>query len=155
MSEWWTDPRIRSGWKGFERMVRSKLASIGDHPKAYDGHYDWERLLREALRMLEQMPPSGLTHEVFETFRSVFVRVQLPNRQEPLYPDVVVQPRAVIVSGIPGKLDETIPLPADVIARGRSVAYANGVLEIRLRKRTVDKPSRRYGSRSVRNGRPI
>ncbi|HZG56060.1 Hsp20/alpha crystallin family protein [Paenibacillus sp.] len=139
---WWKDPRFRDGWKSFESVVRRKLASL-ERSREAGGEYEWDRLVRECLSALETHRASGYTWDCFETFRSVIVRVTLPAGLEDKLPKLYVNERTLTLCGIPGKLDETIELPASVVPKKPRAAYANGIVEIRLRKKTAAKRLRR------------
>lgn len=135
-------PEFRAGWKRFERLLRDKLGSIPRSASATQP-FEWERWIGDALEALEKHRASGYTYDIFETFRSVIVRIRLPSDYEGRLPRIHVLPRNIVVSGFPGKLDETIQLPAPVRATKPRAEYANGIVEVRLRKRTAEERGRR------------
>ena len=138
MNDVWKDQRFRSGWKSFEGMIRRKLQEMRQTP----GEYEWDRLMRESLAFLEKHRASGYTWACFETFKSVIVRVTLPLDGEDKLPRVHLEERRLTLTGIPGKLDETIELPAAIVPKKPRAVYADGVVEIRLRKRSAVRPTR-------------
>ncbi|HZG77672.1 MAG TPA: Hsp20/alpha crystallin family protein [Paenibacillus sp.] len=138
MQDVWKDRRFRNGWKTFESMIRRKLREMRQSP----GEYEWDRLMRESLAFLEKHRASGYAWECFETFKSVIVRVTLPLDGGDKLPRVHVEERRLTLTGIPGKLDETIELPAAVVPKKPRAVYADGVVEIRLRKRSAVRPTR-------------
>ncbi|WP_274361423.1 Hsp20/alpha crystallin family protein [Paenibacillus thermotolerans] len=131
--------KFREGWKAFEKLLLNKLNSM---KQANDGgeEFNWWRLLGESLDRLEQMSVSGLTTDIFETHRSVIVRIRLPANAFGCKPSVVVGNRHVTVAGIPGKRVETIPLPEKVTVKRSRAELSKGILEIRLRKQRLEKP---------------
>ncbi len=141
MNDVWRDRRFRNGWKSFEGMIRRKLQAMRQSPTT-SNEYEWDRLMRESLAFLEKHRASGYTWDCFETFKSVIVRVTLPLDGDGKLPRVHLEERRLILTGIPGKLDETIELPAAIIPRKPKAAYADGVVEIRLRKRKAVRPTR-------------
>jgi len=130
----WRNGQFRNGWKSFENAVRSALATMREAPSVR-GEYEWDRLLQESLAYLERHRASGYTWDCFETFRSVIVRVTLPADDRGKLPNVQIDGRKLTLAGLPGKLDETVTLPAAVSARRVKADYSDGVLEIRLRKK--------------------
>lgn len=134
MSGVWKNGQFRSGWKSFENAVRGALATMREAPSER-GEYEWDRLLRESLAYLERHRASGYTWDCFETFRSVVVRVTLPADYRGRLPNVQLDGRELTLTGLPGKLDEKVTLPAAVSPRRVKADYADGVLEIRLRKK--------------------
>ncbi|TLS50153.1 hypothetical protein FE782_20990 [Paenibacillus antri] len=142
MNDVWKDRRFRNGWKSFEGMIRRKIQSVRNSPSARN-EYEWDRLMGEALAYLERHRASGYTWECFETFKSVIVRVTMPSDGADKLPRLRLDDRTLTLTGIPGKLDETIELPAAVVPRKPRAEYADGVVEIRLRKQSAVKPTRR------------
>lgn len=142
-TELWKHRGFRSGWKTFEGVVRRKLQSFARRTNGESWEYEWDRFVREALAQLERHRASGYTWDCFETFRTVVVRVSLPPNQERMLPKLIVDGRRLTISGIPGKLDETIDLPAPVATRKPRAVYANGILEVRLRKAAAVRTEKR------------
>ncbi|WP_199623242.1 Hsp20/alpha crystallin family protein [Paenibacillus alkalitolerans] len=143
MNTVWTNPKFRAGWKSFERMLRRKLNAVQNSHSVNDD-YGWTRLFEDSLERLERMRVSGLTSDVFETHRSVIVRIHLPQYAAEHRPNISVSPREITISGIPGKMDEKIKLPCIVTPGRNKAALSKGILEIRLRKRVVDKRAKTY-----------
>lgn len=137
----WKDTRFRQGWKTFEGVIRRKLHAMRrSAPVRYE--YEWDRLMRESLAFLERHRASGYTWECFETFKSVIVRVTLPLDGEGKLPRLHLDERTLTLTGIPGKLDETIELPAAIVPKKPRAVYADGVVEVRLRKQAAVKATR-------------
>lgn len=134
----WSNAKFRAGWKSFEKMLRNKLSSMQNAPPGSDD-YNWGRLIQDSLDGLERIKVSALTTDVFETHRSVIVRIHLPPVAWQCKPSIIVGNKHVTVSGIPGKTEQTISLPERVTPRRSKAELFNGILEIRLRKRSVDK----------------
>ncbi|MCI3922548.1 Hsp20/alpha crystallin family protein, partial [Paenibacillus sp. TRM 82003] len=142
MGDVWRSPRFRTGWKRFERTIRDKLEAMR-RSGSESQEFEWDRWIQESLEALERHRASGYTWDVFETFRSVIVRISLPMGYEGRPPRIHVEERRLIVFGIPGKLDESIALPALVRPSKPQAVYANGVVEVRLRKKLTERNAKR------------
>jgi HSP20 family molecular chaperone IbpA len=142
MGSAWRNPRFRNGWKSFEGVVRRKLETIQRSPSA-GNEYEWDRLFQESLHALERHRASGYTWDIFQTFRSVIVRVYLPKGSPQKLPKLILDERSLTLSGIPGKLDETIELPVPISPRKPQAVYAKGIVEIRIRKKNMETSTER------------
>jgi len=150
----WKHPNFRFGWKTFERLVRKRLdggrfggvrSKVGYERVGAAGRPDavWEKSVRASLGFLERHRASGFTWDVFETFRSILVRVTLPERDGGRTPRIMIDATSITLADYDGKLDETIPLPCPVRTRRPEARIADNVLEIRLRKRRAVGPTKR------------
>lgn len=91
--------------------------------------------MEKSLQHIETSRFSGLTYDLFETHRSVVIRLLLPHNTDPRHVVIENKRAGIRISGVPGKNSEMIHLPAPVMKRSGKAALVGRILEIRLMKR--------------------
>lgn len=98
------------GWSVFEHVVRNRLASLKGSrrtlPRELYGAMD------RSLKQLHVSRFSGISADLFETHRSVIVRVLLPEQVSPRSVKLTLEEMRLIISGIPGKRQKVLRLPS-------------------------------------------
>ena len=91
----------------------------------------------------ELLPNSlmNINYNLFETHRSIFVRIRLPNKTSPKAVKLSVNSRRLKIS-LNGK-SEVVLLPHDVDADQCTATFKDGILELRLPKSEDGDPYRR------------
>lgn len=77
---------------------------------------------------------SAITCNLFETHRSLIVRVRLSMDAEPKNTRIFVSPNEVNVIGLPGGEERTVKLPTPVRVDGAKAVCKNRIVEITLPK---------------------
>lgn len=95
-----------------------------------------QRLLKQVnLPKVNITPNSAVDSDVFETHKSVIVRVTVPKAVNPNLIRVWINTHHVRIEGIPDtRQKHTIALPAPVLAKSGRAVFKDGVLEIRIPK---------------------
>lgn len=97
---------------------------------------EWlERVVQDALT--QNMPTASkelYPHTLFETHKSVIVRIQLPNSVNPDLLRVYVGASSLRVEGLPGLLEKKVLLPCEVNRIGIRSSFKDGILETRMIK---------------------
>lgn len=132
------------GWSVFERVVRRKLAA---HKHRQESASPVKKELRGALdRSLQQLQLSrfsGISADVFETHRSVIVRILLPEEAVPRSVRCTLSCSRITISGVPGKKPKTVSLPAPVSSKRPKRLYRDGILELHFTKESESKPKKK------------
>lgn len=134
-------------WEEFEQLLGQSL------PFFKEGSFDpwmkhlsklkdmsWiEKHLKEAVQQslsanASQTGRVYLQADVFETHRSVIVRMNIPKSVNPRALQLFISTSKLRIEGLPGGKKQTISLPAPVLIQRTSVKYKDSVLEVRARK---------------------
>ncbi|MDQ1910087.1 Hsp20/alpha crystallin family protein [Paenibacillus sp. GD4] len=120
------------GWSVFEHVVRKRLASLkgSREPVRRELHGAMDR----SLRQLQVSRFSGISADLFETHRSIIVRVLLPEQVSPRSVKLTLDEMKLMISGIPGKRQKILRLPSPVLSKRPRKQFRDGILEIRLQK---------------------
>jgi HSP20 family molecular chaperone IbpA len=73
--------------------------------------------------------------DVFETLKSVIVKVPIPDNMNPSEIQVFIKSDQVKLEGLPDRKSTVIKLPCMVIPKSGIVRFKRGVLQISIRKR--------------------
>jgi HSP20 family molecular chaperone IbpA len=123
------------GWSVLERVLRRKLQT---HKAAVESSSPLKRELHSAFtRSLKQLQGSrfcAVSTDVFETHRSIIVRILLPEQVSPRSVKCLLESNRVTISGIPGKKQKILSLPAPVSSKRPKQLYRDGILELRMTK---------------------
>jgi HSP20 family molecular chaperone IbpA len=82
------------------------------------------------------------THKIFETHKSVVVRIRLPRSIDPGLLRVYVGSTSLRVEGLPNHSDKKIQLPCEVNKVGIRASFKDEILEIRMAKKRSSEPER-------------
>jgi HSP20 family molecular chaperone IbpA len=87
--------------------------------------------------MISAQIPSAFRfpNEVFETLKSVIVKVPIPDNMNPSEIQVFIKSDQVKLEGLPDRKSTVIKLPCMVIPKSGIVRFKRGVLQISIRKR--------------------
>lgn len=132
-------------WKNFEQFFGGKVPfvenlSSGGEPMAWVESYV-KNVLKQALPNMEA--PSLKHHfhtELFETHNNVIVKVHVPDKGQARKLRVLVNVSQVKLEGLPDKNTQTIRLASLVVPDSCKAVYRNGILQLHIRKQSVDNP---------------
>lgn len=99
-----------------------------------------ERIVQEAFTPSISTESNELyNHTIFETHKSVIVRILLPNSVNPELLRVYVGATSLRVEGFPNRTEKNVQLPCEVNRVGIRSSFKDGILEIRtMKKRSSD-----------------
>jgi HSP20 family molecular chaperone IbpA len=131
-----------SMWKQMEQFLGTKLPELPSVQKIADWKDTaWVKdYVKEMLEM--SMPKAGISRgesassEVFETHNYVIIKLRMPDPGNPLVR--VRTDRVIIETSYKGKKQE-IPLPCLVTPRLSRASHKDGILQIKMRKRKLNK----------------
>jgi HSP20 family molecular chaperone IbpA len=128
-------------WEQLEALLGTKLPAL---PSAQDmapwTDKSWvDDYVQQMLK--KTMPTSGMRgiqgkSEVFETHHYVIVKLKLPHPNNPV---VKVRTDQVVIEDNPNVNRQAVQLPCLIIPRLSRASYKNGILQIKLRKRKINK----------------
>ncbi|MEX2414956.1 MAG: Hsp20/alpha crystallin family protein [Paenibacillaceae bacterium] len=129
-------------WAAMERLFNGGFPFSGlSLPADLMMKPEWfEHVVQEALTQpLPSQSKELYTHNIFETHKSVIVRIQLPNSLNPELLRVYVRAASLRVEGFPNQTEKKVQLPCEVNTVGIRSSFKDGILEIRMvKKRSSD-----------------
>jgi HSP20 family molecular chaperone IbpA len=135
-------PSQQARWEQLEALLGTKLPEM---PTTQDmaawKDISWvDDYVQQMLK--KTMPRSGMlsgltgTAEVFDTHNYVIVKLKLPH---PNNPNVKVRADRVTIEDSPDLKKQSVQLPCLIVPRLSRVSHKNGILQIKLRKRKINK----------------
>jgi len=126
-------------WASMNRFFNGAFPFSGSPiPTDLMKNSEWlERMAQETFTQSNPTPSQSkelYSHNIFETHRSVIVRIQLPQSVNPEFLRVYVGPTSARVEGLSNPAEKKVQLPCEVNRVGIRSSYKDGILEIRMKK---------------------
>ncbi len=129
--------QIPDPWASMESLFSGAFPFSGSSLPTGMMNPEWlERIVKEATQT-QSTPIQDkelYKHTLYETHKSVFIRIPLPHSLDPQLLRVYVGPTSLRIEGFPDHIEKKVQLPCEVNKVGIRSTYKDGILEIRMTK---------------------
>ncbi|MFE5319513.1 Hsp20/alpha crystallin family protein [Paenibacillus sp. NPDC056579] len=140
------DSMNQARWEALESILGSKLPALPSKQQmemwkdtSWVGDYV-EKVLEKSIPKKwgghEPNPSSNHTAEVFETHNYVIVKLKMNDQANP---NVKIRTDQIKIEGLVKNKAQIIKLPCHVIPSGSRASYKDGILQIKMKKKKINK----------------